>query len=136
MKHYQDDAEMRKPNVRLACDGDAWSLGLQHPDGSIDTAGLYVHATHCQDCGIYLQAFTLRMSEHDPEPPKLRQEVEQDYYSPRQVGIRLGKSDRTVRRWLRDGVLPYHALWDGRSILIHWPDVEHWLNAVRIEGHR
>lgn len=123
----------RRTNINLACNGDAWSLGIQHPDGSIDTAGLYVHAHNCPDCGIYLKAFTVRMSEHDPEPPGLRKEIEQDYYSPRQLGTRLGKSDRTIRRWLGEGVLPYHALWNGRTILIHWPDVERWLNAVRVD---
>ena len=126
----------RSHNVRLACGGDPWTLGILLADGSLDTSGLYVHAHNCSHCGIYLQAFTLRMSEHDPEPPRLRQEVEQDYYSPRQLATRLGKSDRTVRRWLRDGILPYHALWDGRSILIHWSDVERWLNAVRVDGRR
>ena len=126
----------RRPEMRLACGDDAWALGVQHPDGSIDSAGLYVHATHCPECGVYLQAFTIRMSEHDPEPPKLRHEVEQDYYSPRQLAARLGKSDRTVRRWITEGAFPYYALWNGRTILIYWPDVEHWLNAVHVDGRR
>ena len=123
----------RTDNLRLACGNDAWALGLQNDDGSVDAAGLHMHCRTCPDCRIYLQALTVHMAQSDPEPPRLRQEVQQEYLTVRQTATLMGMSQTTVRRYIRAGVFPHYRLWDGTTIRLKRSDVEEFMAGARIQ---
>ena len=128
---------MRNPNnLRLACNGDAWGLGAQNDDGSVDATGLYLHCKTCPDCSVYAEAFTIYLSEFDPHPPQLRRQIEQEYYSQQEIATRLGVTSRTVKRWADRGAFPGYALWDGRRRLYRWTDVESFLDQAKATGAR
>ena len=123
----------RTNRLRLACGQDPWALDVQHPDGSDDATGLYRHAMDCPQCGVYLQACTIHLAEFDPQPPKRRDAVEQQYFSVKETAVFLGVSPKTVRRRIREGAFPHYRLWDGSTLRIRRSDLDELLKRARIE---
>ena len=69
---------MRRPTIPLACGGDAWSMGVQHDDGTIDVGGFRLHTKTCPVCAVYFDALVAWMGQFDPEPPQARRQNEQE----------------------------------------------------------
>jgi excisionase family DNA binding protein len=59
--------------------------------------------------------------------------IESDYLTVPETGIYSRHGERTVWRWLADGLLPYHRVGGGRRVLIRRADVDALLEAGRIE---
>jgi hypothetical protein len=59
---------------------------------------------------------------------RLRSKVPEGYINKQEVAQRLWKAVRTVDRWRRDGLIPWHQM--GKFVYFKWEEVEKHLAEI------